>query len=499
MLRRLRQVAAAAMLGVAAVATAAGAAAEEPAGVASPAADPRVADAVRLWEAWVEYQAAINGVPGISVGIVHDQELIAANAFGHADAGTRLPATVDTLYSICSISKLFTGIAVMQLQEAGKLRLDDPVAAHLDWFRLADAEAAGEPVTIRGLLTHSAGLPRETDHAYWTGTAPGTGFPFPAREDVIARLPGQAPLYPPGRVFQYSNLGFVLAGEIVAAVSGMSFDEYLQTRILGPLGMGDTFTDVPALPQAARLARGYSERQRDGPRRTLQPFQTRAIRPAAGMVSSVTDLARFARWQNRLLGGTQDAALRAQTLREMQRVQWVDPDWNTTWGLAFEINRDGDRTLVGHSGGCPGYYSHLRLEPKTKLAVIALANAINAEVGLYTGRAFDLVGPALAAAATPSAAVQERSADLQLYAGIYGSDWGEIAVTPWEEGLALLVLASRDPKRALVKLKPAGEHAFSVIRQDGTDLPGDIVRFEMGADGRASRYRQHGSWYVRVR
>ena len=94
--------------------------------------DPRVADAVRAWEEWLEYQTAINRVPGVSVGVVHDQELLATNAFGLADPGSGRPARPDTLYSICSISKLFTSVAVMQQRDAGKLRLDDPVSEHLD-------------------------------------------------------------------------------------------------------------------------------------------------------------------------------------------------------------------------------------------------------------------------------------------------------------------------------------------------------------------------------
>ena len=111
--------------------------------------DPRVADAVRAWMEWVEYQAAVSRVPGMSVGIVHDQELIATNAFGMADPEAGKPAEPDTLYSICSISKLFTSIAVMQQRDAGKLRLDDPVATHLPWFNIQDVHPQDEPITIK--------------------------------------------------------------------------------------------------------------------------------------------------------------------------------------------------------------------------------------------------------------------------------------------------------------------------------------------------------------
>jgi CubicO group peptidase (beta-lactamase class C family) len=132
--------------------------------------DPRVADAVRVWEEWVEYQAALDGVPGISLGVVHDQELLASNAFGYADPESGSVATPETLYSICSIFKLFTSVAVMQQRDAGALRLDDPVAEHLPWFDIRDVHPDDGPITIRGILTHSAGLPRESDYPYWTGS-----------------------------------------------------------------------------------------------------------------------------------------------------------------------------------------------------------------------------------------------------------------------------------------------------------------------------------------
>jgi len=91
----------------------------------------------------------------VSLGIVHGQELIATNAFGHANPETGQAATSETLYSICSISKLFTSVAVMQQRDAGKLRLDDPVAQHLSWYDLEDVHPDDGPITIRGLLTHS--------------------------------------------------------------------------------------------------------------------------------------------------------------------------------------------------------------------------------------------------------------------------------------------------------------------------------------------------------
>src|SRR5690606_20535280 len=142
-------------------------------------------------------------LPGISAGIVHDQQLIWSNGYGMADVKVKTPATPATVYSICSISKLFTSIAIMQLYEEGKLRLDDTVSRILPGFTIQQAFRESGPVTIRSLLTHSSGLPRESDYPYWTGP----GFRFPTISEVNSKLSEQQTLYPASSMFQYSNLG----------------------------------------------------------------------------------------------------------------------------------------------------------------------------------------------------------------------------------------------------------------------------------------------------
>jgi CubicO group peptidase (beta-lactamase class C family) len=262
--------------------------------------DPRVADAVRLWSDWVEYQAGSTRVPGVSFGIVHDQELIASGAFGLANPDEALPATPDTLYSICSISKLFTSIGLMQQYDEGKVRLDDPVGDHLDWFeRLEDAHPDDEPVTVRRLLTHSSGLPRESDYPYWTDA----DYPFPTSEQIRERLSAQQTLYPTSTYWQYSNLGLTLVGEILSDVAEQEFDGYMREQLLDPLGMENTFTDIPVELRGGRMAIGYTALDHEGTREVVAPFQTRGIAPAAGFASNVTDLAKFAMWQFRVLDG----------------------------------------------------------------------------------------------------------------------------------------------------------------------------------------------------
>jgi CubicO group peptidase (beta-lactamase class C family) len=344
------------------------------------------------------------------------------------------------------------------------------------------------------LLTHSGGLPRESDYAYWTER----GFPFPTREQIRERLGSQETLYPASRYFQYSNLGLTLAGEIVTATSGQPFDEYVRQQILKPLGMTNTYTDVPVELRGSRLAMGHTAIKRDGMRDIVPPFQTRGIAPAAGFVSNVHDLARFAMWQFRVLESGGDKVLHAASLREMHQVHWTDPDWETTRGLGFAVSREGDRTFVSHGGGCPGYYTYLRLEPKTKIAAIVLTNAIGSETKLYTGKAFDLIGPAIKKALDKADSIPKRDVSLDRYVGIYDSIWRQMAVVRWEECLAMLDLSTRDPKKDLVKLKKSGKHTFRRIRDDDESL-GETVEFDVDENGVVRRLKRHSNWMVKLR
>ena len=116
-----------------------------------------------------------------------------------------------------------------------------------------------------------------------------------------------------------------------------------------------------------RLAVGYGALKRDGTRDLLKPFDTRGVTPAAGYTSTVEDLGKFASWQFRLLRTGQTNVLKASTLREMQRVQFMDPDWKTSWGLGFAVEHRDDHIYVGHGGACPGTTPSCRCETTIRL------------------------------------------------------------------------------------------------------------------------------------
>jgi CubicO group peptidase (beta-lactamase class C family) len=459
-----------------------------------PSDDPRVAAAVELARTWVEAQRAYDQLPGVSVAIVEDQRVLWSGGFGYSDLAGKRPATADTLYSICSISKLFTSIAVLQQRDAGKLSIEDPVAKHLSWYRLQKGEGEGD-VTIEGLLTHASGLPRESDYPYWS--APD--FRFPTHDEIVEKIHSQTALYTPETRFQYSNLGLTLAGEIVAATSGMPYADYVRKNILEPLALRNTTPEMPEAERGRRLATGYSALDREGHRKVVPFFQARGIAPAAGYASNAEDLARFAQWQLRLLQKGGSEVLKATTLREMQRVHWAENDFKTLWGLGFSIQHEGKKTYVGHGGSCPGYRTQLMISPADRAAAVFMTNAQGVAASKWTRNILEIVGPALADARKDPGKGKVPDPSLRRYTGTYDRQpWdGETAVVVWEDGLAMLGLPTSEPMEDLQKLKPSGEHRFRVVHKDET--LGEEVLFEMGADGRAARFIHHSNVSPRIR
>jgi CubicO group peptidase (beta-lactamase class C family) len=455
--------------------------------------NPRVQEAFNLLDKWLESEVAYKRFPGLSIAVVHDQDVIWTGRYGYANIEDKLPARPDTIYSICSISKLFTNVAIMQLRDAGKLRLDDPIAKYLSWFDIKPVDPKAPPITIRSIMRHSSGLPREI-------AAPYNGepdLPWEDRDLILKNLPGQETLYPPDVYFQYSNLGISLLGEVVAAVSGQPYGEYITGHILKPLGMNDTTPILPEAEYGRRMAVGYSRWERAGDRVRMPFFQANGATPAAGLASTALDLAKFASWQFRALDNRDSSVLSGYTLKEMQRVNWADWDRKTMWGLGFMNWRYKDWTLVGHSGGCPGYRTKIALNPKDKIAVICMINAGDANVDDYTNKPYEIIAPVIAEALKSPGEAKAAPDSLRKFTGLYRTHWGENEVFFWKGALAMLYLPSDDPAGSVETLKQVKDNYFRLVRDDG-EL-GEEVVFEFDEKGDVKWYRSASFYSMKVR
>jgi CubicO group peptidase (beta-lactamase class C family) len=294
-------------------------------------------------------------IPGVSLIVVQNGEIVLAKGYGYADVEQGIPVSPDiTVMRIGSISKIFVATAVMQLVEQGTLDLDADVNRYLTTFQLADSFRA--PVTLAHLLTHTAGF---KDPPYTSNTDPSLVQPLgpylaesmPPRRD------------PPGKVFRYSNHGYALAAYVVEEVSGVSFDRYVADHILQPLGMARSgYLLSPPLPEA--LAVGYA--YQDGAQ-VRQPVDFDDDYPGGSLVSTATDMARFmlAQLQGGCYQGT--CVLQASTVAEMHRSRAKTPykGQQVTYGFV-KAHQDAQR-LLGHSGAIRGFGNSLNLLPEHNL------------------------------------------------------------------------------------------------------------------------------------
>jgi CubicO group peptidase (beta-lactamase class C family) len=228
----------------------------------------------------------------------------------------------------------------------------------------------------------------------------------------------------------------------------------------------------------------------------LPLFHARGLTAAAGFSSNVEDLARFAVWQFRLLKNGGKEVLKVATLREMQRVQWTDPDGKNSWGLGFGVGRDGTTNIVGHSGVCPGYLSALSLAPASEVAVVVMANANdNDSLARYSRPMRQILLKGLKLPLAPSG---PDKPDLTSYSGRYGNQpWGsELVVQPWGTGLAVLSLPNANPAEDMGLLKHAAGDSFRYQRADGS-LGGEI-KFKRDGSGKVIGYESWNHFTPRV-
>jgi CubicO group peptidase (beta-lactamase class C family) len=433
------------------------------------------------------------GQPAIAYGIVSGGRLVHSAGFGARALGAGPPDS-GTVFRIASMSKSFTASAVLLLRDAGSLALDDPAANYvpeLAGWTYGSADAA--PVTIRQLLTMTAGFP--TDDPWGDRQQ---GLPIRAFDELLAR--GVSFNWAPGTRFEYSNLGYAILGRVLTEASGVLYDEFIRTRLLAPLHLDRTGFE-PAEFQQDNLAVGYRHGLRGWEEVPFDPYG--AFAPMGGVFSSVSDLARWVAGFTAAFppdggsGGSGPHPLRPASRREMQLPQavtgWRSPDRLPGGPPAapayygFGLFADEDPALgrfVSHSGGYPGFGTNMRWHPATGVGVIALANGTYAPMSPLTALVLDALLPRSSAyhVALAPAAPTARGADA-------GAPWPETLAAA--EAVNRLLLAWDDSTAdalftenvALDSPYPERRHAIEAIRERIGDFTADGPAGTPGARG----------------
>ena len=375
----------------------------EPARPAAPRELPSGAAAVAD-EIVRNYQRG-EGQPGIAYGIVAGGTLAHEGGAGQRWVGGP-PPDAGTVFRIASMTKSFTASAVLALRDAGLLRLDDPVTDFVPELRGQDGVTEDSPaISLRHLLTMTAGFPTDDP---WGDRQQGT--PLPEFAALLAR--GVRSAWAPGTRFEYSNLGYALLGRVISATAQADYSDFVRARLLSPLGMTRTGFEAGEFDPAG-LARGYA-RGTDG-WTELTPDPLGAFAPMGGVYSCVRDLAR---WVDGFAAafppggerGGDPHPLYPATRREMQQPAVImpraqprfpgDPAAGSQNGYGFGLFTEETSAwgrLVYHSGGYPGFGSHMRWHPETGLGVIVLANSTYAGASVLAARLMEEVLRAAAA------------------------------------------------------------------------------------------------------
>lgn len=347
----------------------------------------------KLYRAFAER----NRYPGMVYGIVAGGELVYSNAVGWSNVEQKIPAGAATDFRIASMSKSFTTVAILQLRDAGKLRLDDPAWMYIPELKGQRGPSSDAPeITLRNLLTHSAGFPEDN---------PWGDRQLEATDEQLMALVREGISFSnsPGMYYEYSNLGFTLLGHIVSKVSGMPYQQYITDHVLKPLGMSHTYWEYTAVP-AEKLAHGY--RWLNGQWVEQPMLHDGAYGAMGGMITTIEDFARYTAWQLAAWpsrSGGDESVLKRSSRREMQQ-PWMFNNLNSSYsyngseacpvvsmygyGLRWSKDCKG-QTMVGHTGGLPGFGSNWMILPDHGVGVICFANLTYASTAAINARVLD--------------------------------------------------------------------------------------------------------------
>lgn len=476
------------------------------------AASPTTATALEGLDAYIEDARRVWQVPGLSIAIVKDDKIVYSKGFGVREEGKPGKVDADTVFAIGSATKAFTAAALGMLVDEKKIAWDGAVRDYMPSFDLHDPYVTRH-VTVRDLLSHRTGV--VTNGGLWYGS----GFDRP---EIIRRLRFQTATLGFRNQYQYQNEMFIVAGEIVPAVTGTSFDRFIADRIFEPLGMRRTSTSITALKGLANVATPHA--LLDG---KVIPVEYRMIDNVGGagvINSSARDMAQWLRLQ---LGGGRFAGVQMiapTTLAEMHSGQIVprgaaDANFKfSEYGLGWGLQEYRGQKIVQHSGAIDGMQTMVAMIPEKKLGVVVLTNGLRTKLATAVElRVLDaFLGGAMidhsavmkqanddaariarekAATAAPSATIAPTRLPLDGYVGTYSSDLlGEVAIT----------LAGGRLRLARPQATATLDHDRGDIFQAQWNSPGQmsivgrtLVGFTFAPDGRVATLELGGDKFTR--
>ncbi len=435
-----------------------------------------VSAAVDYVPRWLEFQLRQHGQPGCVVAIAHRGRVLLEEAFGYADLATRQRLTPRHRFRVASHSKTFAAAALMRLRELRRLRLDDPAGRYVGGLHPQIARAS-----LAQLLSHTAGLTRD---------GPDSGQfhdrrPFLDAEELRAQLGTTPPLERNTR-FKYSNHGYGLLGLVIEAVAGEAYLSWMKREVIDAGGLRETLADGPP-PQRMPLASGHSGALPLG-RRSIIPgrYSTRALAPAAGVVSTARDLLEFFQ---QLSPGATRSLLSVASRRAMVRAQWRDPHSSIEryYGLGTMSGSLAGWDWFGHSGGLQGYITRTCVLPAPQLAVSVLTNAVDGLAHPWLEGAVHI----LRAFADNGAPSRRAGA----WSGRWWTLWNPIDLVPMADKVLVARPDLPNPFLDASEIRLRGRSEGRIALAGGYASHGEPARLERGRRGGIVEVRLGGTRY----
>lgn len=421
-------------------------------------------------------------IPGISVGLNKDGKSFYYKGFGHRDADNDLPVTGDTIFGIASITKSFTCVAIMQLQEQGKLSVDDPVVKHIPELKIVDAEKTAK-MTIHHFMTHTSGLPPLA-----SSVGEGGKTAVQSHEDFIQFVNEQKVqlLGEPGEQFSYSNHAYNLLGTIVARASGQSYDSYIQKNILEPCGMSNTMFDITDVLEDGNITKLYEAKVVRG-QTSVYPLdgwgETPFMKASGFLRSTVNDMLRYAEiFRNKGLSGSRQI-LNAESVKQMT-TPYIEIEPGKFYGYGLMITPDyHGHTLVEHSGSLPGVASRMCIVPEAGLTGVILTNLADIPAGTIILSALnDALGENVKASHNNYKEHTLSAEKLESLKGLYESDEGmKVIIDSYGSQLTFFMNSAYHPVRYI------GNDTFQVNLRDQEET----IRFVFEENGEVDRLEFH--------
>jgi CubicO group peptidase (beta-lactamase class C family) len=318
------------------------------------------------------------GIPGAGLVIVQGDQIVHLKAFGVADRSGRL-VTPQTPFFTGSTGKSFTALAIMQLVEADKIKLDAPVQTYLPWFRVADADAS-ERITVRQLLNQDSGLPQSIGQTQLANT----DLSDSAIENNVRALANVELIAPPGQRYEYSNANYVTLGMLIQAVSGQSYETYIRELIFQPLDMQNSFASKTEAEQDG-LAAGYQKGFGIPVASPNLPF-VRGSLPAGYLSMSAEDFGHY------LIAQLNDGSYHGVSVLSPAGISTLHhpdvpmPGSTDFYAMAWEVQHFQDVEVLRHNGAVPGYMTDMFLVPQKNIAVAMVMNTYSPMLGIRVSR-----------------------------------------------------------------------------------------------------------------